>query len=51
VLDTKNRGYQLFFRYGSRLALIRADMTGIDEFLSALAERLKAVESPRESGG
>ena len=40
LLDTRNRGFQLFFRDGTRLALIRADMSGIDPFLGALAERL-----------
>jgi len=40
LLDTTNRGFQLFFRDGTRLALIRADMSGIDPFLGALAERL-----------
>lgn len=43
LLDTSNRGYQLFFRDGSRLALIRADMSGLDPFLGALAEQLRKV--------
>jgi hypothetical protein len=41
LLDTSNRGYQLFFRDGSRLALIRVDMSGLDPFLEALAEQLR----------
>lgn len=45
LLDTSNRGYQLFFRDGTRPALIRADVAGIDAFLGALA-RLRG-----ESGG
>jgi hypothetical protein len=48
LLDTQNRGYQIVFRDGSRIALIRADMTGIDPFLGALAEHLRAI---RESVG
>jgi hypothetical protein len=40
LLKTSNRGYQLHFRDGTRLALIRADMSGLDEFLGALAEQL-----------
>lgn len=47
LLQTSNRGYQLYFRDGSRIALIRADMTGLDPFLGALAERLRKV---REEG-
>src|SRR5207244_11777203 len=54
LLDTSNRGYQLFFRDGSRLALIRVDMSGIDPFLGALAARLKVVREgaafPARSG-
>jgi hypothetical protein len=42
LLDTSNRGYQLFFRDGSRIPLIRADMSGLDPFLRALAEQLRA---------
>jgi len=40
LLKTSNRGFQLFFRDGSRLALIRADMSGLDAFLGALAEQM-----------
>jgi hypothetical protein len=40
LLDTSNRGYQLFFRDGSRLPLIRADLSGLDPFLAALGEQL-----------
>jgi hypothetical protein len=50
LLDTSNRGYQLFFRDGSRLALIRADMCGLDPFLGALAEQLRKVREG-DSGG
>lgn len=48
LLDTSNRGFQLFFRDGSRLPLIRADMSGVDEFLGAVAEQLRAI---REAAG
>jgi hypothetical protein len=40
LLKTSDRGLQLSFRDGRRLALIRADMSGIDEFLQALTERM-----------
>ena len=40
LLGTSNRGYQLFFRDGTRLPLIRADTSGLDEFLGALAEQM-----------
>jgi UDP-2,3-diacylglucosamine pyrophosphatase LpxH len=40
LLKTSDRGLQLVFRDGSRLGLIRADMSGIDEFLQALTERM-----------
>ena len=45
LLDTTNRGYQLHFRDGSRIPLIRADMSGLDPFLEALAEQLRQPES------
>jgi hypothetical protein len=37
---TSNRGFELRFRDGTRLGLVRGDMTGLDEFLGALAEEL-----------
>ena len=40
LLKTSNRGYLLLFRDGTRLPLIRADMSGLDEFLEALAEQM-----------
>lgn len=48
LLKTSDRGLQLMFRDGTRLALIRADMSGIDEFLHALTERmaLQRQDSP-----
>jgi hypothetical protein len=51
LLDTRNRGYQLFFRDGSRVALIRADMSGLDPFLGALAEQLRKVREGDPAGG
>jgi hypothetical protein len=47
LLDTSNRGYQFFFSDGSRLPLIRLDMTGLDPFLVSLAEKIKEVQSQR----
>jgi hypothetical protein len=40
ILKTKNRGYLLRFRDGSKVGLVRGDMAGIDEFMEALRERL-----------
>ena len=40
LLGSSNRGYQLFFLDGTRLPLIRADMSGLNEFLGALAEQM-----------
>lgn len=40
LFETSNRGYQLFFRDGTKLALIRLDMSGLNEFLAALAEQM-----------
>lgn len=50
LLDTSNRGYQLVFRDGSRIALIRADMSGLDPFLGALAEQLRNVRESDSVG-
>jgi hypothetical protein len=36
-MKTSNRGYLLRFRDGSKVALIRGDMAGLDEFMVALA--------------
>ena len=48
LLKTSDRGLQLVFRDGTRLSLIRADMSGIDEFLQTLTERmaLQRQDSP-----
>jgi hypothetical protein len=43
LLDTSDRGHQLVFKDGSRVALIRADTYGVDGFLGALAEQLRAA--------
>ncbi|WP_020471583.1 hypothetical protein [Zavarzinella formosa] len=40
-MKTSNRGYQLRFRDGTKLALVRGDMAGLDEFLIALADQMK----------
>jgi hypothetical protein len=41
VLKTKNRGYELRFRDGTKIALVRGDMAGFEEFLTALAETIR----------
>jgi hypothetical protein len=51
LLDTSNRGYQLFFRDGSRIPLIRADMSGVDAFLAALAAALERDRLGRRDAG
>jgi hypothetical protein len=40
MLGTSNRGYELHFRDGLKLALIRADMTNVDSVLRALHRQL-----------
>jgi hypothetical protein len=40
LLKTANRGFELRFRDGTRLGLVRGDMAGVDEFLGALAREL-----------
>jgi hypothetical protein len=57
MLQTSNRGFVLLFRDGSRLPLIRADMSGLDQFLGMLAAQMKAIRNregenvPSESDG
>jgi hypothetical protein len=41
VLKTSNRGYELRFRDGAKIGLVRADMAGFEEFLGAVAEAIK----------
>jgi hypothetical protein len=48
LMKTSNRGYELRFRDGTKLGLVRGDMAGLDEFLAALADRLVEL---RETGG
>jgi hypothetical protein len=50
LLDTSNRGYMLIFRDGTWLSLIRADMSGLDPFLGALAEQLRKVRETDPAG-
>lgn len=48
VMRTSNRGFELRFRDGTKLGLVRGDMAGLDEFLLALAkelERLRGVSA------
>ncbi|MFO0795840.1 MAG: hypothetical protein U0804_00025 [Gemmataceae bacterium] len=40
MMKTSNRGYELRFRDGTKLGLVRGDMAGLDEFLGALAEEM-----------
>jgi hypothetical protein len=41
VLKTSNRGYELRFRDGTKIGLVRGDMAGFEEFLGALAEQMR----------
>jgi hypothetical protein len=41
-MGTSNRGYELRFRDGSKLGLVRGDMAGLDEFLKVLAAEIAA---------
>jgi hypothetical protein len=45
MLKTSNRGYELRFRDGTKLGLVRGDMAGLDEFLGALAKELARLRS------
>ncbi|HEY1187468.1 MAG TPA: hypothetical protein VGE74_07405 [Gemmata sp.] len=45
MMGTSNRGYELRFRGGSKLALVRGDMKGLDEFLGALEEALARLRA------
>ncbi|MDY3555622.1 hypothetical protein R5W24_004767 [Gemmata sp. JC717] len=40
MMGTSNRGYELRFRDGSKLGLVRGDMKGLDEFLTVLAAEI-----------
>ena len=40
MMVTSNRGYELRFRDGSKLGLVRGDMKGLDDFLKALAAEI-----------
>ena len=41
VLKTSNRGYELRFRDGTKIGLVRGEMAGFEEFLGALAEAIR----------
>jgi hypothetical protein len=43
LMRTSNRGYELRFRDGTRIGLVRGDMAGLDEFLVALADQLRKM--------
>jgi hypothetical protein len=40
LMKTSNRGYALQFRDGTKIALVRGDMVGLNDFLLALHDRL-----------
>ena len=46
MMGTSNRGYELRFRDGSKLGLVRGDMKGLDEFLLVLAAEIAARCGP-----
>jgi hypothetical protein len=48
TMGTSNRGYELHFRDGSKLGLVRGDMAGLDEFLRVLAAEIAARCGPLE---
>jgi hypothetical protein len=41
VLKTSNRGYELRFRDGTKIGLVRGEMAGFEEFLGAVAEQIR----------
>jgi hypothetical protein len=43
LMKTSNRGYELRFRDGTKIGLVRGDMAGLDEFLVALADQLREM--------
>lgn len=51
TMKTPNRGYELRFRDGTKLGLVRGDMAGLDEFLDALAQELARLRKDREPAG
>ena len=46
MMGTSNRGYELRFRDGSKLGLVRGDMKGLDDFLFVLAAEMTARCDP-----
>jgi hypothetical protein len=54
MMKTSNRGFELRFRDGTKLGLVRGDMAGLDEFLGALAKelaRLRGNQSGEDTPG
>ncbi|MBN9523056.1 hypothetical protein J0H58_31840 [bacterium] len=51
MMKTSNRGYELRFRDGTKLGLVRGDMAGLDEFLDALAKELARTREEYGSAG
>ena len=45
MMKTSNRGYELRFRDGTKLGLVRGDMAGLDEFLGALAGEMARLRA------
>jgi hypothetical protein len=48
MIKTSNRGYELRFRNGTKLGLVRGDMAGLDESLHALAQELARMRTASE---
>jgi hypothetical protein len=40
ILKTSNRGYELRFRDGTKIGLVRGEMAGFEEFVGAVAEAI-----------
>jgi len=50
MMKTSNRGYELRFRDGTKLGLVRGDMAGLDDFLEALARELARLREKESDG-
>jgi hypothetical protein len=46
-LKTDNRGYELRFRDGTKIGLVRGDMAGLDEFVVGLADQMREIGDAR----
>lgn len=50
LLKTTNRGYEIRFRDGTKLGLVRGEMVGLEGFLGALAAELARQRGADRSG-